>query len=505
MGVMEARRRILLNQPHLIDASGNPISFSTDMAAKMGVKAYFSPVQEGTGDPSPSNVRPISGWTGCEVTRCGKNIAPETGYVDGYFITSTGEVSQNDLYKYMASYVRVKPNTTYSVSMMKTYSEVLGFTVPFYDKNKAFIQREIAISSSEATSTGTYTGTFTTTSDTQWIRFSVPIHSINILISEGNDSTYAPYSGSIYPVTFPAVGKNLITGTGYAGELYNGASSDLKKTSERATYTESANTITITCSVGWYGCLFATGVLPAGSYKVHAETASTTMRATVYVTDENLIYTSIVNNYSASFAPTVTLTAPARIAIFIGNTASGSFNVTNLQVESGTSYTAWEPFTNTLYGGYVDYERGEVVATHKTLTITGNEGITYTKFGSALFNSGQQFSDSKQSSYLYGVCSAQYANAQQIIDTSALVKSSIYRGIQFNNVTTKWGLPEVTSAALVAKLQEMNESGTPLQVCYELATPIHYPITPTLIKSLKGANTIWSDMNGNLEISYWKH
>ena len=92
MGVMEARRRILLNQPHLIDAQGNPISFSTDMAAKMGVKAYFSPVQSGSGDPSPSNVRPISGWTGCEVTRCGKNLYPYSiidAYSYGWYSGST--------------------------------------------------------------------------------------------------------------------------------------------------------------------------------------------------------------------------------------------------------------------------------------------------------------------------------------------------------------------------------------------------------------------------------
>ena len=39
-----------------------------------GIKAYISPVQEGSGDPSPDNIRPISGWTGATITRCGKNL-----------------------------------------------------------------------------------------------------------------------------------------------------------------------------------------------------------------------------------------------------------------------------------------------------------------------------------------------------------------------------------------------------------------------------------------------
>ena len=34
----------------------------------------IEPVQSGSGDPAPDNVRPITGWTGANVTRCGKNL-----------------------------------------------------------------------------------------------------------------------------------------------------------------------------------------------------------------------------------------------------------------------------------------------------------------------------------------------------------------------------------------------------------------------------------------------
>ena len=37
----------------------------------------ISPVQSGSGDPAPDNIRPISGWTGCNVTRTGKNLVPQ--------------------------------------------------------------------------------------------------------------------------------------------------------------------------------------------------------------------------------------------------------------------------------------------------------------------------------------------------------------------------------------------------------------------------------------------
>jgi ribosomal protein L11 len=35
-------------------------------------------VQAGSGDPSPTNVRPITGWTGAKVMRCGKNFLENT-------------------------------------------------------------------------------------------------------------------------------------------------------------------------------------------------------------------------------------------------------------------------------------------------------------------------------------------------------------------------------------------------------------------------------------------
>ncbi len=42
----------------------------------MGVKSYIEPVQEGEGEPSPQNVRPIRGVTEMKAVRCGQNLAP---------------------------------------------------------------------------------------------------------------------------------------------------------------------------------------------------------------------------------------------------------------------------------------------------------------------------------------------------------------------------------------------------------------------------------------------
>ena len=45
--------------------TGNPVSFETNVAKPLSqCLLSFLPVQSGTGDPSPDNVRPITGWTG---------------------------------------------------------------------------------------------------------------------------------------------------------------------------------------------------------------------------------------------------------------------------------------------------------------------------------------------------------------------------------------------------------------------------------------------------------
>lgn len=48
-----------------------------DMPIK-SLKCTIVPVQEGTGDPAPDNVRPITGWDGVNVVRTGKNLLKTT-------------------------------------------------------------------------------------------------------------------------------------------------------------------------------------------------------------------------------------------------------------------------------------------------------------------------------------------------------------------------------------------------------------------------------------------
>ncbi len=55
--------------------TGNPVSIITNKAQNaISTLLSFSPKQSGSGDPSPSNVCPIVGWTEANLFGCGKNL-----------------------------------------------------------------------------------------------------------------------------------------------------------------------------------------------------------------------------------------------------------------------------------------------------------------------------------------------------------------------------------------------------------------------------------------------
>ena len=59
--------------------TGNPITCNPVEDYPLDVTVTMEPIQAGEGDPSPDNVRPISGRDEVKVTRCGKNLLKLTG------------------------------------------------------------------------------------------------------------------------------------------------------------------------------------------------------------------------------------------------------------------------------------------------------------------------------------------------------------------------------------------------------------------------------------------
>ena len=81
------------------DKSGSVVTCHPVEGYSLKTKTLVKPAQSGSGDPSPSNIRPISGHTGAKLTKCGKNLAEQIVY--GY-VTLDGN----------NAYVRIDNNST---------------------------------------------------------------------------------------------------------------------------------------------------------------------------------------------------------------------------------------------------------------------------------------------------------------------------------------------------------------------------------------------------------
>lgn len=62
-----------------LEESGNPVVCYPVAGYPLGVKAKWEPMQEGSGTPSPENIRPIKGRDRVTVTRCGENLSTTEG------------------------------------------------------------------------------------------------------------------------------------------------------------------------------------------------------------------------------------------------------------------------------------------------------------------------------------------------------------------------------------------------------------------------------------------
>ena len=72
----------------------------------LGVISHIEPKQEGSGDPSPDNVRPIVGWTEASLTRTGKNLFDQSAHL----------TNDETLNRWYYKTLKMQPNTTYTMS-----------------------------------------------------------------------------------------------------------------------------------------------------------------------------------------------------------------------------------------------------------------------------------------------------------------------------------------------------------------------------------------------------
>lgn len=201
------------------DASGSIAHFA-DGADDMPLRECvirIEPVQEGTGDPSPENVRPITGWTGCRVERSGKNMLPTASYTDAKrsVIAATMDAELGR--------VLIGKTDAFTISGVSTAVQSDGNTISinvYYSDGTSAIT---VIYRGDQHVSGALTGpwaihltTGKTISDVHLggTTRNAVVTLTNLQLESGFTATpYEPYQGSTYGITFPAEAGTVYGGT----------------------------------------------------------------------------------------------------------------------------------------------------------------------------------------------------------------------------------------------------------------------------------------------------
>ena len=187
-------------------ASGDIAAFSDGTAADAkSVVIHVEPVQAGSGDPSPDNVRPISGRTGATVWRTGKNLIPNIKYQEAETRVVLGYNS--------ADFSLFLPRGTYTLSVDFVDNAYAG---AYYRFESDSTNRTIWISTDTITS-----ATFIIDKDERfrlWLYAGngITVNDIeNFMVSASTTANnYTPYTGSTIPVSWETE-----AGTVYGAEL----------------------------------------------------------------------------------------------------------------------------------------------------------------------------------------------------------------------------------------------------------------------------------------------
>lgn len=171
----------------------------------LGVVSRIEPVQAGSGDPSPGNVRPISGWDSVSLNRCGKNLF-SVGSAN-IFIGISGQETPI-IGSATTPKIPCKAGDKFILTCKNTFAPAPGNigVVAFYDASDALLQRISNTHTNNITSTAPENAYYVLAS------CYAPTEADEIVFELGSTATpYEPYTGDTYTAELPE--------TIYGGEL----------------------------------------------------------------------------------------------------------------------------------------------------------------------------------------------------------------------------------------------------------------------------------------------
>ena len=161
----------------------------------------------------------------------------------------------------------------------------------------------------------------------------------------------------------------------------------------------------------------------------------------------------------------------------------------------------WSSDDGTIYGGYLDLAKGEVVATYALFDAYQNRSL-FTQGNGNIYIANNQFAT-------YGFVKP--ININESISThfkAADITTESYPSFSVSNMGhfALRGIPNVTDTVehFTVYVEEQMNNNTPVQFVMPLVTPIIYQLTPQQLLTLKSTNHIWSETNGQqIDVTYW--
>lgn len=191
-----------------LEETGNPVVCYPVTGYPLGCKVSWEPTQEGAGDPSPENVRPIKGRDSMTVERCGENLfnsawMPSKRVSSGvtYSITSDGVITVNGTANGTAYYDSRPDAKIYFAAGTYTIKAMTRIRLSLIDKksNTALAAQVIGKDLTFTFSEGHNVSLFFATVGTLENVIEKPI----ITLGTTAPTTYAPYTGQTATLTLP--------------------------------------------------------------------------------------------------------------------------------------------------------------------------------------------------------------------------------------------------------------------------------------------------------------
>lgn len=361
-----------------LEETGNPVQCYPVTCYPLGVTASWEPVQAGSGEPSPDNIRPISGRDSVKVERCGENLLDVSRVAENKNCTVDGNtIHVVDTSGWGSSYIlfaRKYPAGTYTIQIDADTAAHGRFLLRGYDASGNMV-------------------------------------AVSILpYMVGYDTVYNAYYKSTVLYPYNPSGTHKV--------------------------------ITFTVQGAAYFQVGLTGGLSA-------EEASAVLK---------------------NFALVPGTTAPTTYTPYIGQTATLTL-------------------PRTIYGGEVDAVTGEGLGTWKLLTLDGTEPWNAVGSGDTLY-----FQSTSISIGTRVLSRGDYCTTFPIASVSS---SNTVQGVNGwkTSLYLRWST-FADVAALKSYLAAQYAAGTPVQVCYKLATPTPFIATGAQpIPALPGVNTLMTDAN----------